>query len=409
MKILVFCPHFAPDLHAATGEVMTRLVEHLADFGHELTVVTSLPWYRGHDVDPEWRGRPWRTERTGWGRIVRSWPFPTSKSRIRARAVGFAAQTCLSTAVALPLRRHDVVLAMSPPLFLAEAARLHSFRMRAPLVLNTQDIFPDVAIELGAISGARTMAGLRWHERSLYRSSDAITVLSPDQRSNIAAKIGPGEDDKIHMIKNFVDVDRITPVARNNWYRDQLGLTQETVVMYSGNVGLSQSFDLVRSAAIAYTHRHDVHFVINGEGAGRVDVDRWATGMDNVSVVDFGTREQVPDILGAADLHLILLKSGLAASSTPSKLYGILAAGRPVLASVDSGSEVAKVVEQAECGLAVAPDDPDAFSAALDSLLEDHLELDQQGKRARAFAEQLQSPRDQAAAYDRLFRQLTIR
>jgi len=89
MRLLVFCPHFRPDLHAATGEVMTKLVESLAARGHQIDVVTSLPWYRDHDVEPDWRGRPVRIERTSWGRIVRVWPFPTDKTNLVARAVAF--------------------------------------------------------------------------------------------------------------------------------------------------------------------------------------------------------------------------------------------------------------------------------------------------------------------------------
>ncbi len=414
MKILVFCPHFTPDLHAATGEVMSRLVHHLALQGHQLTVVTSLPWYRGHDVAEEWRGRPWQVERTEWGRVVRCWPFPTRKTNIKSRAVGFAAHTCLAASLGLTQPRHDVVLAMTPPLFLAEAAWLAASRMGVPFVLNTQDIFPDVAVELGAITNRRVIDVLRRYERTVYRRADAITVLSQDQQLNVASKLRPDHrgrhDDrnKIHVIKNFVDIERIQPVARDNRYRRQLGLSEKTVVMYSGNVGFSQSFDLVRLAAEANAARPDLHFVINGEGAARPEVDRWAAGLSNVSVVDFGPREQVPMILGAADLHLVLLKAGLAASSTPSKVYGILAAGRPVLASVDTDSEVASIISDAACGAAVPPDDPAEFIAALDHLVSDSHELEQMGKRSRSFAEGLQQPRDQAVAYEQLFNRLTV-
>ncbi len=408
MKILVFCPHFAPDLHAATGEVMTRLVEQLAKRGHELTVVTSLPWYRGHEVAQDWRGRPWRVEQTEWGSVVRCWPFPTQKTNIKARAAGFAAQTCLLAALGLARRRHDVVFAMTPPLFLAEAAWLASIRMRAPFVLNTQDIFPDVAVELGAISNQRIISVLERYERAVYRRSDAITVLSDDQQRNVCQKLTTdgGDGRQVHLIKNFVDIERIQPVERDNWYRRELGLSEKTVVMYSGNVGYSQSFELMRIAAEASHGQPDLHFVINGEGAARPEVDRWAAALDNVSVVDFGPREQVPAILGAADIHLILLKSGLAASSTPSKVYGILAAGRPILASVDVESEVSRIVTEADCGVAVPPDDPKAFISGLEQMLLDGHELEQMGKRARSYAEGLQQPKDQALAYEKLFSSL---
>ncbi len=138
-------------------------------------------------------------------------------------------------------------------------------------------------------------------------------------------------------------------------YRAEHGLGDKQVVMYSGNVGLSQSFDLVRAAADRFADRLDVHFVINGEGAARPSVDEWAAERPNVTVSDFAPREAVSDVLGAADLHLILLKRGLAQSSTPSKMYGILAAARPVLASIDEGSEVELTIDAAGAGRAVPP------------------------------------------------------
>ena len=403
LRLLVVCPHFAPDLHAATGEVMTRLVEALARRGHRIEVVTALPWYHRHDVEPGWRGRPWRREETEWGRIVRVWPFPTDKTNIVARALGFAGLTSLVTLHALTSRRPDVVLAMSPPIFLGDAGWLAARRWRVPLVFNTQDIFPDVAVDLGALTDPRVIGLARRYERSLYRRADAVTVLSEDQAANVRGKLAPAQRDKVETIHNFVDLDRIGVVDRDNDYRRRHGLGTKTVVMYSGNVGLSQSFDLVRHAADALASRPDIHFVVNGEGAARPEVDRWAAERANVTVVGFAPRAEVPVVLGAADIQLILLKRGLARASTPSKLYANLAAGRPVLASIDAGSEVASVLERAGAGRSVPPEDPDAFVAALVEMLDDRAEREAMGRRGRAFVEQWMTPDRQAERYEELF------
>ncbi|MEM8922232.1 MAG: glycosyltransferase family 4 protein [Actinomycetota bacterium] len=406
MRILLLCPHFEPDLHAATGEVMTRLVHALADRGHRIDVVTALPWYRGHDVEPEWRGRPWRTEITDWGRIVRVWPFPTDKNNLWARALGFGGFTGMVTAAAMTGPRPDVVLAMSPPIFLGDAGRLAASRWRVPLVFNTQDIFPDIAVDLGAITNERVIAAASRHERAIYRRADAVTVLSADQARNVEGKLPPEQRSKVRIIHNFVDLDRIRVVERENDYRRRHRLEGKTVVMYSGNVGLSQPFELIREAARQWRDRPEVHFVINGEGAARPDVDAWAVEFDNVTVADFAPRSEVSEVLGAADLHLILLRRGLARSSTPSKLYANLAAGRPVLASIDEGSEVANTLAAADAGRAVAPDDADAFLTALEKLLADDGELRRLGANARAYVEQWMTPEHQAARYETLFTEL---
>ncbi|MEM9656096.1 MAG: glycosyltransferase family 4 protein, partial [Actinomycetota bacterium] len=409
MKLLLFCPHFRPDLHAATGEVMTQLTEALADRGHEITVVTALPWYRGHRVDPAWTGRPWRKEKTPWGQIVRVWPFPTDKTNIPARALGFAGMTSLAAGLGLTLGRHDLVMAMSPPVFLGDAAWLVAKRFRVPLVFNVQDIFPDIAVELGAMGDGRALALARRHEASLYRRADAVTVLSEDQAKNVRSKIvadgatASAASRKVRVIHNFVDLDRIVPTERENAYRRKHGLSGRRVVMYSGNVGLSQPFELIRDAAVRLGNDPSVVFVINGEGAARPEVDAWAGSMANVRVVDFGRREDVADILGAADLHLVILKRGLARSSTPSKLYSILASGRPVLASIDEGSEVPSIVKEAEAGRAVPPEDSWAFTTALEEMLGDPTELAAMGRRGRTFATSWLTPEAQAASYEALF------
>lgn len=406
MRLLLLCPHFEPDLHAATGEVMTRLVHSLADRGHRVDVVTSLPWYRGHSVHAGWRGRPWRTEQVDHGTIIRVWPFPVDKNNIPARAFGFAGFTTLVAGASLTLDRPDVVMGMSPPIFLGDAAWISAKRWRVPFVFNVQDIFPDVAVDLGALNNARVISAARTHERSVYHRADAITVLSTDQQRNIQSKLDSVDGSKVRIIHNFADTEKVRVVDRETPYRSQHGLSDKQVVMYSGNVGLSQSFDLMRAAADRFADRPHVQFVINGEGAARPDVETWAATRPNVTVVDFAPREGVSDVLGAADLHLILLKRGLAQSSTPSKLYGILAAARPILASIDEGSEVELTIDAAGAGRAVPPDDEVAFLAELEDMLSDPARLQQMGRNGRAHLAESYSPAAQAEAFDELFTEL---
>jgi colanic acid biosynthesis glycosyl transferase WcaI len=409
MKLLILCPHFAPDV-APTGEVMTSIVTALADRGHELHVVTSLPWYRQHRVEPGWGGRLRRTERTPWGRITRLHPFPTDKSNIPARAAAFAGFTGLATIAGLFSRgRPDAVMVMSPPLPLGVAGWLAAASRRAPFVFNIQDVFPDVAVELGAITDRRVIAAASWLERFLYRRADAVTVLSEDLRDNVARKLRGARPERVEVIPNFVDTERIAPADPDNAYRAEYGLGERTVVMYAGNVGLSQSLDLVVEAARRHRDRDDVVFVINGGGSALEALQRDAAGLDNLRFVPMQPRERLPEVLAAGDLHLVPLRAGLARSSVPSKLYSILAAGRPVLASVDAGTEVATTIDRAGAGVSVGPEDPDAFCAALDDLLDDPAGRARMGAAGRQFVEGWVSPAAVGAAYERLFTEVARR
>ena len=409
MNLLILCPHYAPDV-APTGEVMTSIAEALADRGHRIHIVTSLPWYRLHDVEPEWKGRAWRTEPTEWGWITRLHPFPTDKANIAARAAGFVGFTGTATVAALASRGGaDAVMVMSPPLPLGVSGWLAAKFKRVPWVFNIQDVFPDVAVELGAITNPRVIAVASWLERFLYRRSDAVTVLSEDLRDNVATKLGVRRPERVRVIPNFVDTERIVPSDGETDYRRQYDLDGRTVVMYAGNVGMSQSLDLVVEAARRFADRQDVVFVINGGGSAQPALMADAAGLDNLRFVEMQPRERLPEVLASGDVHVIPLRRGLARSSVPSKLYSILAAGRPVVASVDPGTEVATTVEDAGAGITVGPEDADAFCAALSELLDDPDGRSAMGASGRRFVEGWVSPAAVAESYELLFEEVRRR
>ena len=407
MRLLVICPHYEPDV-APTGVVMAAIVAELERLGHGVRVVTSLPWYRRHRVEPDWRGALVRRGRTEAGvAVARVHPFPTTRGSIAARAAGFAAFTVLATGAAVASRaRPDVVLAMSPPITLGLAGWAAARRWRVPFVFNVQDIFPDAAIDTGAIRGRRLIASTRRLERFVYGRASAVTVLSEDMGSNVAAKLDTRRRPIVRVIPNFTDTDRIRPRSRNTSYRAEHGLGDRIVVMYAGNVGFSQPLDLVVSAARSYRHRGDVVFVVNGHGSARGALEASAAGLENVVFADYQPAERLDEVLASADIHVIVLRRGLARSSVPSKLYSILAAGRPVVASVDPGTEVTRVVDEAGCGLSVAPEDPAAFGAAVGSLLDDPGRRQAMGRRGRAFVEAHITPSAAAGAYETLLAEL---
>ena len=401
---MVLCPHFAPDL-APTGVVMTRIVSELAARGHELHVVTSLPWYRNHAIEPGWGGRLWRTEKTEWGSIIRVHPFPgKSKSNLLRRALGFIA---FSYAVGirsvhadgLPFKV-DGVLAMSPPLTLGLTGWFTKIIRRAPLVFNIQDVFPDAAIQTGAISNKKIIAAAKWLERMSYQRSDAVVLLSQDLRANIANKIDKKFHQRLHVIPNFVDTHAITPQGRMTAYRSELGIGDQLVVMYAGNVGFSQSLNLVVDAAAKFP---DIAFVFNGDGAARKKLEQDCARLTNVYFGDYQPIERLSEVLATGDIHVVPLRAGLASVSVPSKSYSILAAGRPMLAAIDPGTEIPNMLRQSGAGVAVEPDNSTAFIEALSQLVSRREQLHEMGSRGRTWVETHASPASVAAQYEAIF------
>ena len=398
--IIVLCPHFAPDT-APTGDVITRIVQEFVAKDQRVHVVTSLPWYRTHAIESGWTGRLVRREKTAWGSITRVHPFPgKSKSNLLRRAIGFGVFSAIAGVCTIFAggihRRPAAVISMSPPLTLGLTGWLASRIRRCPSVFNIQDVFPDAAVETGAITNARIIAVSRWLERVSYHRSDAVVVLSEDLRANVLAKISPKHQHKVHVIPNFVDSDRITPRDRMTSYRDELRIGNEQVVMYAGNVGYSQSLSMMLHAARQIP---EVTFVINGDGAAREELQRDAAGLSNIRFSGYQPADRVAEVLATADIHVVPLRTGLGAVSVPSKTYSILAAGRPVVAAIDSGTEVTRILAESGAGVSVAPDDPVAFTDALRAMVNSGSAATEAGARGRLWVESHVSPARVAHSY----------
>jgi colanic acid biosynthesis glycosyl transferase WcaI len=383
---------------------MTRIVHELAALGHEIHVVTALPWYRNHAIESDWTGRLVRREQTEWGSVTRVHPFPGSdKTNLLRRALGFGGFSALAVVCGIRGGRVDGVLSMSPPLTNGLIGWLMKVVRRGPLVFNIQDVFPDAAIETGAITNARIIAVARWLERISYQRADAVTVLSDDLRDNVVAKIAPSLASRVRVIPNFVLTDEIRPLDRLTAYRAELGIGSETVVMYAGNVGFSQSLDLVVHAARKFP---DVTFVINGDGAAKASLAEQVASLNNVRMGGYQPMHRLAEVLATGDIHLVPLRRGLGRVSVPSKTYSILAAGRPVLAAIDPGTEVPRILAASGAGVCVPPDDAPSFVAALGELLADPAQCSAMGASGREWVQSAASPAAVAAAYEQLFREL---
>jgi putative colanic acid biosynthesis glycosyltransferase WcaI len=410
LRIVVLGPHVEPDT-APTGRVLTRIVAELAERGHELHVVSALPWYRRHAIEPGWSGRLVRHEPRPWGSIRRVHPFPgEDRANLARRAAGFAGFSLLAAwsgvAAGGPFRRVDAVISMSPPLTLGLTGRIVAWTHGAPLVFNIQDVFPDAAVQTGAITDRRIIAVASWLERSSYRLADAVTVLSDDLRANVVGKVPDRRAATVHTIPNFVDTTRIVPGDRMTPYRRELGIGAEPVVLYAGNIGYSQSVGLLLEAARELPR---VTFLVNGEGVGRDALVVAADGLENVRFAGYVPDDRLGELLATGDVHTVPLRRGLARVSVPSKTYSILAAGRPVVAAIDTDTEIPRLLAASGGGVAVPPDDPAAFTAAVRALVDDPAAAAEMGRRGRDWVVAGASPAAVAAAYESLVRSLSRR
>ncbi len=368
MRILLLTLYFTPDV-AANAVIMTELAEELADLGHQVTVVTTFPHYAGNVIDHHYLGRLIQQDEAQGIRVIRTYLYTSPhKQRFLVRFLNYVSFNVLSTLAGLFAGPQDIILAPSPPLTIGLSAYIISRVKRIPYVYNVQDIYPDVVVKLGILKNPVGIALSHWLEHFVYTHARQITVLSEGFRANLLRKGVPSE--KITIIPNFVDTDFIRPLPRDNGFRHRFDLDGRFVVLYAGNLGHSQNLEHVLECAALLQDRDDINFVIVGNGSRKPHLEAQAQqmGLGNVHFIPFQPREDVPNIYAAADVSLVTLRKGIALDSVPSKAYTIMASGRPIIAAVDPGSDAWQLVEQAQCGLCVEPEDPQALAEAIRAL-----------------------------------------
>jgi glycosyltransferase involved in cell wall biosynthesis len=404
VNVLVLNQYFHPD-QSATSQLLTELCEDLAE-GNEVTVVTGRPSYNPVERSAA-RGLIAR-ERHGRVDVRRAWSTTFDRSSMTRRLLNYGTYLTTSVLAALSVRKPDVVVALTdpPPIGLVGAmvARLR----RVPFVLVTKDIFPDVAIRLGRLRNPWIVRTLRAESSLLYRNATRVVSIGRDMTERLL-ELGV-RSAKIATIHDWADGRAVVPLTGPSAMRAEHGWGSRFVVMHSGNVGLSQELGTILEAAAILRDREDVLFVIVGDGAAKAALERDARerGLGNVRFLPYQPKAYLSQSLGAADVHVVSLARGLAGYIVPSKVYGIMAAGRPFIAAVEPDSEPALIAGEVGCGLVVPPGDAEALAAAI-LRARDAEDLAAMGRRGREAMERRFDRKVAVSAYRRLLGELVNR
>ncbi|MCC6493815.1 MAG: glycosyltransferase family 4 protein [Pirellulales bacterium] len=380
-RILFVNRSYWPDVEA-TGQLLTELCEDLAgDF--DVHVLCGQPQKAAVGIELA-RGSSGNRNGVTIHRVRHTRFDKASFFGRLANMLTFQA-ACCGKAFSVP--RPDVVVTETDPPLLCLLGGLLQRLRRARLVCYLQDIYPDVAVALGKMKPGLITRGLRRAFFAVYRTSDAVIVLSEDMRRLIADGGVPAA--RLHVLRNWVDTAAIYPVKQDNGFRFEHGLADKFVVMYSGNLGLSQRLEQVLEAAEQLRQRDDMVFALVGDGADRRRLERLAAEKDlrNVRFFDYQAKLRLAESLSAADVHLVALRPEVKQLLMPSKLYGVLASGTPAIVLAEADCELARTVVEHDLGCVVASEDPAALAAAISAACKSRAALARQGAGARAFAE----------------------
>jgi colanic acid biosynthesis glycosyl transferase WcaI len=383
MKILVYGINYAPEL-TGTGKYTGEMSEWLAAHGHEVRVVTAPPYYPQWKVQPDYRAWRYRHEERAGCQVWRCPLWVPKRPGGSMRVLHLLSFVLTSFPILLRQLtwRPQLVFVVAPTLFGAPGGWLIARLAGGRAWLHIQDFEVDVALNLSMVRGRMTRRLALACERFWLRRFDKVSSISPKMTERLRLK--GVESQKIESLPNWVDTDAVFPLPRPSAFRRKLKLDNAFVALYAGNMGEKQGLDIIVEAARKLHSNSRLIFVLAGEGSAKRRLRLDAEGLPNVVWMSLQPTERLNELLNLADVHLLPQRSGAADLVMPSKLTGMLASGRPIVATAPPGTQIAEVVSQ--CGHVVPPGATEKLVSALSELEQDRASARALGNHARAYA-----------------------
>jgi colanic acid biosynthesis glycosyl transferase WcaI len=405
VKILLLGINYWPD-ETGIAPFNTGRCEHLASRGHEITVCTAPPYYPEWRIPDKYRRGVLTKEHRNGVTILRSWlyvPRQVTAAKRLLHEASFIASSLLSLFRA---GKPDIIVVISAPLGLGLTASILSKIWRVPFVFHVEDLQPDAAADLGMMSNRAIIGPLYALERRIYRRADLVTTLTEGMRSRIIAKGIPKE--KVSLSTHWSE-SRLFDIPTGGGavdFRRREGLENAFVVVHAGNMGVKQGLEVVVDAARLTRNDERIVYLFVGDGASRSGLEQRTAALSLRNVRFMGVRygDDFREVLSAADVCLVTQRRGVAEILFPSKVLTILAAARPVLASLGAETEVARVLSESGGALVLEPEDPKALADAVLSTRENPFVLHRMAVSGRAYA---QSRWSRDVALSRMEQQLT--
>ena len=375
-RLLVLNQYYKPGVEA-TANLLAELCEALAA-DYDVTVVTGR--VRDREELPT-------KEMLDGVRVLRTRSTSFDRARLHLRALNYATYLADSAFRSLTTKRPDAVLVLTDPPMIGDIGLLVARRFGVPLVVVSEDVFPEIAVELGRLQNPLLVGLLRVMVETYLRRADRIVAIGETMRVRLEAKGAP--PGRLRVIENWVDTNRISPQPRVNAWSRENGLAEGFVVMHSGNVGHAQDVATLIRAVSFLRDLSDLRVVVIGSGAMHAEAIALAIRLEtaNVTFLPYQPRDVLSESLSSAHLHYLGLTKGLSGFVVPSRAYGVLSAGRPLLVSADESCETARIVRQADCGIVVSPGRPELVAGAIRDAYEGHFDLEGMGVRGRAYVE----------------------
>ena len=407
MRITVVSMNFWPE-ETGTGPVIAQLVEDLLSEGHVVKVIAGVPYYPRRVVPERYRGRWITRESFADAEVYRTWLYVTDEKRAIKKMLLYVSFTLSCLPALLLSGRPDVIISISPPLFVPTVAGIVSRIWRCKHILRLEDMLPDAAIIYGLIRSRAMIRILKMIESLNYRLSDRIVAICRGFARNLEAK---GQDSgKLVVIPHYV-VDPPDPPAVNRFRESEAPSGSGFLAIYAGNIGHSQGLEIVLETAALVREETRVRFLIVGEGVARERLLRRAEQerLRNVSFVPVQSAEMLDEMLWAADVHIVSQRANVLDINVPSKIFNIMAHGRPMIAAVNAASDAARIVMESGAGPVIAPGDAAGLRRDIERMLADPSLIESRGRSGKEYAAREYSRTASVRAYRGMLADLIAR
>jgi colanic acid biosynthesis glycosyl transferase WcaI len=387
LRILVLSINYWPD-ETGIAAFNTWRCEYLAAQGHQVTICTGPPYYPEWRVPERYRGKLFQQEERNGVTILRSWMFVPHVLNTKKRILHEASFLASSFACALSVKKPDLIFAVSPPLGLGLTVATLSRWWRVPFIFDVEDLQPDAAVELGMMNNRSMIRALYRIELLAYRRAALVSTLTEGMRQRIVEKgidpakvvlFPPRADSSLYSLRDRFD---------GSAFREKYGLCGKLIVSHSGNMGVKQGLEVILEAAAKSRDREDIQYLLVGDGAMRPQLEAQARSrnLNNIRFLPLLENDCFGQMLAATDIALITQQRIVSNIVFPSKTVTLLSAGCPVVASVNSESEVARAVLRSGAGSVVEPENAAALLATILELAKSRETLARMSLQARQFA-----------------------
>jgi len=368
----------------ATQVRLSAFCKELVCAGHKAEVVTAMPHHPIGRIFPKYRGCFYRREFQGGVKVHRVWLYATGGSGL-SRILNYISFMLTCMIALLKTAKPDFIFVDSPPIFLGIPGRIASMLWRCPFIFNVADLWPDSVRDLGILKDGLFLQAANMLEKWIYRSADYITVVTDGIRDVLLAeKQIPAS--KLLFLPNGVDTELFRPGTADEQLKARLGLSGKRIILYAGNHGYAAGAEQILQAAKLLSQHLEFQFIFIGDGPEKPKLRALSEDLclRNVSFLDSVALHELPKFLSIAEIAVISLRrAGVTRGARPAKAFVMMAAALPIVLAAEGEPE--RLIQAAESGLIVPPDEPRKLAAALLKLMSNPALASGMGARGREF------------------------